>query len=142
VAIMQGKTDTGEIPINTGVLHSRRFSVAPIGPIKSGKLRGLAVTAAKRIEILPDIPTVGEFVPGYEATGWQGIGAPRDTPQEIIAILNNQVNAALADLTFKARLVDLGAEPFANSPADFGKFIVDYTQKWGKVIQAAHIKAE
>jgi tripartite-type tricarboxylate transporter receptor subunit TctC len=116
--------------------------ITAIGPIKAGKLRGLAVTTKKRIETLPDIPTVGEFVPGYEATGWQGIGAPRDTPQEIIAILNAQVNAALADPTFKARLVELGVEPFPNSPADFGKFIVEYTDKWAKVIRAANIKAE
>lgn len=116
--------------------------ITAIGPVKAGKLRGLAVTTKKRIETLPDIPTVGEFVPGYEATGWQGIGAPRDTPQEIIAILNTQVNAALADSTFKARLVELGVEPFPNSPADFGKFIVEYTNKWAKVIRAANIKAE
>jgi tripartite-type tricarboxylate transporter receptor subunit TctC len=116
--------------------------ITAIGPVKAGKLRGLAVTTKKRIETLPDIPTVGEFVPGYEATGWQGIGAPRDTPQEIIAILNTQVNAALADSTFKARLVELGVEPFPNSPADFGKFIVEYTDKWAKVIRAANIKAE
>jgi tripartite-type tricarboxylate transporter receptor subunit TctC len=116
--------------------------ITAIGPVKAGNLRGLAVTTKKRIETLPDIPTVGEFVPGYEATGWQGIGAPRDTPQEIIAILNTQVNAALADSTFKARLVELGVEPFPNSPADFGKFIVEYTDKWAKVIRAANIKAE
>ena len=116
--------------------------ITAIGPVKAGKLRGLAVTTKKRIETLPDIPTVGEFVPGYEATGWQGIGAPRDTPQEIIAILNTQVNAALADSTFKARLVELGVEPFPNSPTDFGKFIVEYTDKWAKVIRAANIKAE
>ena len=86
------------------------FDVAStaIGPVKAGKVRALAVTTAKRIDALPDIPTVGEFVPGYEGTGWQGIGAPRDTPPEIIAILNREVNAALADPGFKARLADLG----------------------------------
>jgi tripartite-type tricarboxylate transporter receptor subunit TctC len=116
--------------------------ITAIGPVRAGKLRGLAVTTAQRIKVLPDIPTVGEFVPGYVATGWQGIGAPRNTPPEIIEILNRQVNAALADPAFKARLVDLGVEPFANSPTEFGKFIVDYTEKWGKVIRAANIKPE
>ena len=81
-------------------------------------------------------------MPGYEASSWDGIGAPANTPPEIVEILNKQVNAALADPTFKAQLADLGAEPFAGSPAEFGKFIVDYTEKWGKVIRAAGIKAE
>jgi len=119
------------------------FSVAAtIGYIRSGKLRPLGVTTTRRVGVLPDVPIIGEFVPGYEAAGWVGIGAPANTPPEIIAILNNQVNAALADRTFKARLVDLGMEPFANSPAEFGKFIADYTEKWAKVIRAAGIKAE
>jgi tripartite-type tricarboxylate transporter receptor subunit TctC len=116
--------------------------ITAMGPIRAGKLRGLAVTTAKRVEVLPDIPTVGEFVPGYEAIGWQGIGAPRNTPPEIIGILNSAVNAALADPAFTARLVDLGVEPFASSPSEFGKFIVEYTEKWAEVIQAANIKAE
>src|SRR6266487_1392632 len=84
--------------------------------------------------------TIGEFVPGYEASGWLGIGAPANTPPQIIAILNKLVNEALASAEFKARFVDLGLEPFATSPAEFGKFIVDYTEKWGKVIRAANIK--
>ena len=116
--------------------------ITTIGPIRAGKLRGLAVTTAKRLEVFPDIPTVGEFVPGYEATGWQGIGAPRGTPPETIAILNREVNAALADPAFKGRLTDLGVEPFANSPAEFGKLIVEFTEKWGKVIRTAGIKPE
>ena len=115
---------------------------ATIGYIRSGKLRPLGVTTTARMDVLPDVPTIGEFVPGYEATGWVGIGAPTHTPPEIIAILNTQVNAALADATFKARLVDLGLEPFANSPAEFGKFIVGYTEKWAKVIKFANIKPE
>lgn len=94
------------------------------------------------MDVLPDVPTIGEFVPGYEATGWAGIGAPRDTPPEIIAILNKQANAALADPTFKARIAELGVQAFANSPAEFGEFIVEYTEKWTKVIQTAGIKAE
>ena len=92
--------------------------------------------------MLPDVPSISDYLPGYEASSWDGIGAPANTPPEIIGILNKQVNAALADPTFKARLADLGAEPFAGSPAEFSKFIVDYTEKWGKVIHAAGIKAE
>jgi tripartite-type tricarboxylate transporter receptor subunit TctC len=106
--------------------------------IRSGKLRSLAVTTSKRMDMLPDVP----FFPGYEAAGWLGLGAPANTAPEIIAILNKQVNAALADPTFKARLVDLGEEPFANSSADFGKFVAEYTETWATVIRAANIKAE
>jgi len=113
-----------------------------VGYIKAGQLRALGVTTAKRIEVLPDVPTIGEFVPGYEASGWQGIGAPANTPPQIIAILNKLVNEALASAEFKARFVDLGLEPYATSPAEFGKFIVDYTEKWGKVIRAANIKPD
>jgi len=113
-----------------------------IGYIRAGKLRPLGVTTTTRRDVLPDVPAIGDFVPGYEATNWEGIGAPASTPPEIIAILNKQVSAALTDTTFKARLVDLGGEPFASSPTDFGKFIVEYTEKWGKVIRAAGIKAE
>jgi tripartite-type tricarboxylate transporter receptor subunit TctC len=113
-----------------------------IGYIRAGKLRPLGVTTAARIDALPDVPPIGDFVPGYEASGWDGIGAPANTPPEIISILNKEVNAALADATFKARLADLGADPFANSPAEFGKFIADYIEKWGKLIRAANIKAE
>jgi tripartite-type tricarboxylate transporter receptor subunit TctC len=116
--------------------------ISSIGHIRAGKLRPLGVTTATRLEVLPDVPPIGDFLPGYEASSWDGIGAPANTPPEIIAILNKQVNAALADPTFKARLADLGAEPFPGSPAEFGKFIVDYTEKWGKVIRATGIKAE
>jgi tripartite-type tricarboxylate transporter receptor subunit TctC len=116
--------------------------ISSIAHIRAGKLRALGVTTATRLDQLPDIPPIGDFVPGYEAITWDGIGAPANTPPEIIAILNKQVNAALADPTFKARLVDLGAEPFASSPAEFGKFIVEFTEKWGKVIRAAGIKGE
>jgi tripartite-type tricarboxylate transporter receptor subunit TctC len=110
--------------------------------IRSSKLRSLAVTTAKRMNMLPDVPTIGEFIPGYEAAGWVGLGAPANTAPEIIAILNRQVNAALADPTFKARLVDLGEEPFANTSAQFGNFITEYTETWAKVIRAANIKPE
>jgi tripartite-type tricarboxylate transporter receptor subunit TctC len=110
--------------------------------IKAGKLRALAVTTATRSEALPDIPTVGEFVSGYEASSWFGIGAPRDAPDEIIKKLNRGINAGLADPKIKTRLADLGATVLAGSPADFGKLIAEETEKWGKVIRAANIKPD
>ena len=113
-----------------------------IGYIRGGRLRALGVTTTKRMDVLPDVPSISEFVPGYEGSGWNGICAPQNTPSEIIGILNREVNAALVDPVFKARLADLGEEPFPSSPAQFGKFIVEYTEKWGKVIRAAGIKAE
>jgi tripartite-type tricarboxylate transporter receptor subunit TctC len=113
-----------------------------IGYIRAGKLRALAVTAATRLDVLPDVPPIGDFVPGYEASGWNGIGAPANTSPEIIAVLNSEVNAALADPTIKGRLSDLGYTVFASSPAEFGRYVVEYTEKWGKVIRAANIKPE
>ena len=110
--------------------------------ITAGKLRALAVTTATRSEALPDIPTVAEFVPGYEASGWVGIGAPKNTPVEIIEKLNRETNTGLADSKIKARLADLGTTPFAGSPADFGKFIAEETEKWGKVVKFSGAKAE
>jgi tripartite-type tricarboxylate transporter receptor subunit TctC len=110
--------------------------------IRSGKLRALAVTTATRSEMLPDVPTVGEFVPGYEASTWSGVGAPKGTPIEIVDKLNNEINAALAHPKFKARLADLGVTTLALTPADFGKLIADDTEKWGKVIRALNIKAD
>ena len=100
------------------------------------------MTTATRSEALPDIPTVGEFVPGYEASAWYGIGAPKNTPAEIIDKLNKEINAGLADPKMKARLADFGGMPCQCSPADFGKLIADETEKWGKVIRAANIKAD
>jgi tripartite-type tricarboxylate transporter receptor subunit TctC len=117
-------------------------TVASIEYIRAGRLRALAVTTAMRSEALPDLPTVGEFVPGYEASAWFGIGAPKNTPTEIVDKLNKEVNAALADPNMKARLADLGGTALAGSPADFGKLIADDTEKWRKVIRAANIKAE
>jgi tripartite-type tricarboxylate transporter receptor subunit TctC len=105
-------------------------------------LRALAVTTATRSDALPDIPTVGEFVPGYEASNWNGVGAPKGTPAEIIDKLNKEINAGLADPKIKARLADLGGTALAGSPADFAKLIADETEKWGKVIKFANIKAE
>jgi tripartite-type tricarboxylate transporter receptor subunit TctC len=113
-----------------------------IGHIKAGKLRALAVTSARRLPALPDIPTVGDFVPGYEADGWSGMGAPKNTPVEIIDTLNKEINAGLADPKMSARLADLGSTPLALSPGDFGKLIADEINKWAKVIQFANIKAE
>ena len=113
-----------------------------IDHIRAGKLRALAVTTATRLEALPDIPTVGEFVPGYEASAWFGIGAPKNTPAEIVDRLNKEINAGLADPKIKARLADLGGTVLPGSPADFGKLIADETEKWGKVIRAANIKPE
>jgi tripartite-type tricarboxylate transporter receptor subunit TctC len=110
--------------------------------IKAGRLRALAVTGATRSEVLLDIPTVGEFVPGYEASTWFGIGAPKSTPADIIQRLNNEINAALADNRMKAKLADLGGTVLSGSAADFGKLIVGETEKWGKVIRAANIKPE
>jgi tripartite-type tricarboxylate transporter receptor subunit TctC len=115
-------------------------SPASIEYVRSGKLRALAVTTAVRAEALPDLPCVGEFVPGYEASTWYGIGAPQKTPAEIIERLNKEANAGLADAKLKVRLADLGGTLIPGSPADFGKLIADETEKWGKVIRTANIK--
>jgi tripartite-type tricarboxylate transporter receptor subunit TctC len=116
--------------------------VASIEYIKTGRLRALAVTNATRLDALPDIPTVGEFVPGYEASTWYGVGAPKATPAEIIEKLNKEINAGLADPKTKAQLADLEGTPLVGSPADFGKFIADETEKWGKVVKFVGIKAD
>jgi tripartite-type tricarboxylate transporter receptor subunit TctC len=120
------------------------FAGAPesIEHIRAGRLRPLAVTDTTRLEALPDIPTVGEFVAGYEASAWLGLGAPKNTPTEFIEKLNNAINAGLADPKIKARLAEMGGILLAGSPADFGKFIAEETDKWGKVIRALNIKAE
>jgi tripartite-type tricarboxylate transporter receptor subunit TctC len=110
--------------------------------IRADKLRPLAVTTATRSDMLPDLPTVSEFVPGYEVSSWFGIGAPRNTSKEIIDKLNTEINVGLADPTLKVQLMDLGSTPLAGSPIDFGKLIVEETDKWGKVIWAANIKPE
>jgi len=110
--------------------------------IRSGKLRALAVTTATRSEALPDIPTVAEFVPGYEASAWYGVGAPKNTPSQIIDKLNDAINAGLADPTIKARLADLGCGPMPMTPAEFGKFIADETEKWAKVVEFSGAKPD
>jgi len=113
-----------------------------IGYVKSGKLRALGVTSAKRSPLLPDVPAIGEFVPGYDAAGWFGLAAPKGTPTEIIDILSKEVAAGLADPGMKARMAELGAEPMPMTPAEFTKLMADETVKWGKVIQEANIKIE
>jgi tripartite-type tricarboxylate transporter receptor subunit TctC len=115
---------------------------ASLAYIRSGKLRALAVTTATRSEALPNVPSVSDFVPSYEVTTWAGIGAPRGTPPEVIEKLNREINAGLENPGIKARYADLGATPFAGSPADFGKFIAEDTKKWAKVIKFANIRAE
>jgi tripartite-type tricarboxylate transporter receptor subunit TctC len=115
---------------------------AAIEYIRAGKLRALAVTTAARSEALPDIATVAEFVPDYEASVWAGIGAPKNTPAEIVEKLNREINAGLADPKLRARLADLGGTVLAGSPADFGKLIAEETEKWAKVIKSAGIKPE
>jgi tripartite-type tricarboxylate transporter receptor subunit TctC len=108
--------------------------------IRTGKLRGLAVTSTRRVEALPDVPAVIESMPGYEVNAWYGVGAPKGTPAEIIGRLNREIGAALADPHLKARIADFGGTPVAQSPAEFGKFIADETEKWSRVIRAANIK--
>jgi tripartite-type tricarboxylate transporter receptor subunit TctC len=120
------------------------FGPAPdsIEFIRSGRLRALAVTTATRSEALPDVPTVGDFVPGYEASGFYGVGAPKNTPLEIIGMLNKEINAALTDPKMKARLADLGGTVLPGSPVDFGNLIVEETEKWGKVVRFAAMKPD
>jgi len=129
--LMAGRVEVAFIPVAQAV-----------GYVQSGQLRPLGVTSTKRIDLLRDVPTINEFLPGYEGAASVGIVGPANTPAEVIAILNKEVNAAVADPTFKASLAKFGAEPFASSPAEFKKFIADETEKWGKIIRAAGIKAE
>ena len=129
-------------------LLAGRVQVMFLGPvgsieyIRAGKLRALAVTTATRSDALPEIPTVGEFVPGYESSSWFGVGAPKNTPAEIVERLNKEINAALADPKMKARFADMGATVFASSPADFGGLMAEETEKWAKVVKFAGIKPD
>jgi tripartite-type tricarboxylate transporter receptor subunit TctC len=124
----------GQVPLMFDTLQTS------IEHIRGGKLHALAVTSATRSNVLPNVPAVAEFVPGYEATGWQGIGAPRNTPANVIDRLNKEINAGLADPTIRARITDGGGTVFAGSPAEFGKHIADETEKWAKVIKFAGMK--
>jgi tripartite-type tricarboxylate transporter receptor subunit TctC len=108
--------------------------------IRSGKLHALAVTTARRAEVLPNTPAVGELVPGYDAAGWYGIGVPKDTPSEIVGKLNREINVGLADAKMKARIAEMGGTALSGSPGDFGKLIAADTDKWAKVVQFAGIK--
>jgi tripartite-type tricarboxylate transporter receptor subunit TctC len=110
--------------------------------VRIGKLHALAVTTSARAEALPDVPTVADFVPGYESSQWYGVGAPKNTPVEIVEKLNKEINAALADPKMKGRFADLGGTVLPGSPADFGKLIADETEKWGKVVKFAGIRLE
>jgi tripartite-type tricarboxylate transporter receptor subunit TctC len=137
----------GTTPALTDLLAGQAqvmFDVTPSSTphIKAGRLRALAVTTATRADVLPEVPVMGDFVPGYEASAWLGFGAPKDTPAAIIDVLNTEVNAGLADPMIKARFADLGATVLPGSPADFGKLIEAETEKWAKVIRAANIKPE
>ena len=127
---------TGE----THMLFNALPSVMPL--VKSGKLRALGMTTAKRVKLLPDVPAVAETVPGYAVTGWLGIGAPKGTPPEIVDRLNMEVNTVLADPAVLERLASLGSEAFTGSPADFGKFLAEETEKWAKVVKFADLKVE
>ena len=137
----------GEAPALTDMLGGQvqaMFGTMPasIEYVRAGKLRPLAVTSARRSQLLPDLPTVGDFVPGYETSAWQGIGAPKSTPTEIIEKLNKEINAGLADPKIKTRVADMGGTVLAGSPADFGKLIADETEKWGKVVKFSGAKPD
>jgi tripartite-type tricarboxylate transporter receptor subunit TctC len=144
---MQHVPYRGGAPALTDVIGGQvqvYFSPLPecLATIKADKVRAIAITSATRSELLPQVPTVGESVPGFEASTWQGIGAPRGTPAEIVERLNREINAALADPKFKAHLADLGSLPTPMTPAEFQSFIVAETEKWGKVVREANIKPE
>ena len=137
----------GSPPALTDLLGGQvQLMFCPLPPsveyVRSGRLRALAVTTAMRSQALPDIPVVADFVPGYDASAWYGIGAPKSTPAEIVDKLNAEINAGLADAKLKARLTELGSVIFAGSPSDFGKHLTEETEKWGKVIRAANIKPD
>jgi tripartite-type tricarboxylate transporter receptor subunit TctC len=129
--LLGGQVQVYFMPISAGIEY-----------VKAGKLRALGVTTATRAQALPDIPVIGDFVPGYEVSAWYGVAAPKNTPAAIVETLNKEINAGLADPKLKARLADLGSSPFVSSPAAFGKFLADETEKWAKVVKSAGIKAD
>jgi tripartite-type tricarboxylate transporter receptor subunit TctC len=137
----------GEAPALTDLLGGQvqvLFGNLPssVEYLRAGKLRPLAVTTSMRSEALPEIPTVGDFVPGYEASIWYGIGAPKSTPSDIVDKLNREINLGLVDPKMKARFADLGATVLSRSPAEFGRFIAEETEKWGKVVKSSGMKPE
>jgi tripartite-type tricarboxylate transporter receptor subunit TctC len=127
---------SGQVQVMFDILTSS------IGHIRSGALRALAVTTATRSPVLPELPTVGDFLPGYEASAWYGIAAPRNTPTEIVEKLNVEVNAGLADAAIRARLAELGGAVIPGSPVDFGRLVADEVEKWGKVVRFSGAKPE
>jgi tripartite-type tricarboxylate transporter receptor subunit TctC len=129
--LLGGHVQVYFMPISAGIEY-----------VKAGKLRALGVTTATRAEALPDVPVIGDFVPGYEVSAWYGIVAPKNTPAAIVKVLNKEINAGLADAKLKARLADLGSSPFVASQAAFGKFLADETDKWAKVVKSADIKPD
>ena len=137
----RGISAGGLSDLMTGVVHVA-FDNLPssIELIRAGKLRALAVTTAARSQLLPDVPTVGDFLPGYEASAWYGVGAPRGTPDEIVERLNRELNVALADPATQARIAELGGTPLPGSPAEFGTFIAKEVEKWGKVVELSGVK--
>jgi tripartite-type tricarboxylate transporter receptor subunit TctC len=144
---MQHVPYRGDAPALTDLIGGQiqvMFAGLPssIEHIRAGKLRPLGVASATRLEALPDTPTVGDFVPGYEASGWTGIGVPRNTPVDIVDKLNHAINAGLADSKIKARLADLGSAVITLTPADFGKFIANETEKWAQVVKFSGAKPE
>jgi tripartite-type tricarboxylate transporter receptor subunit TctC len=137
----------GEPPALTDLIGGQvqvMFALTPssIEYIRTGKLRALAATTAKRLDVLPDIPTVGEFVPGYDASSWQGFGVPKNAPADIIDKLNKEINVALSESKMKARFAELGAGSFPGSSTDFGKYIAEETGKWAKVVKFAGLKPD
>jgi tripartite-type tricarboxylate transporter receptor subunit TctC len=139
----RGLAAGGYADLMSGRVHVTFDNLAgSIEYVRSGKLRALAVTTKVRSDLLPDVPALDEFVPGYEVSAWSGIGAPKNTPTEIVERLNKEINAALVDPAMKARLAELGCIPMPMTSAEFGKFIANETEKWGKVIRAANIKPE
>ena len=137
----RGISAGGLSDLMTGVVHVA-FDNLPssIELIRAGKLRALAVTTAARSQLLPDVPTVGDFLPGYEASAWYGVGAPRGTADEIVERLNRELNVALADPATQARIAELGGTPLPGSPAEFGAFIAKEVEKWGKVVELSGVK--
>jgi tripartite-type tricarboxylate transporter receptor subunit TctC len=145
--VMQHVPYRGSAPALTDLLGGQiqlmiETTPASLEHIRQGRLRALAVTTLTRAEALPDLPTVNDFVPGYEAISWYGIVAPKNTPSDVVDKLNKEINAALADPKIKGRLADLGGTVLPGSPVQFGKFIADEAEKWGKVVKAANMKAE